>query len=57
MLNYLKTTIGVIGGSLLYSGVAFAGGDSSSQLPEPGTLALMAVGGAGLYLLRRRSQK
>jgi lysozyme family protein len=44
-----------IGGVLLFAGTAMA--DIAEPIPEPASMTLMAVGGAGLYLLNRRRQK
>ena len=44
-----------LGAVLLFAGTAMA--DVQTPIPEPASLTLMAIGGAGLYLLNRRRQK
>ncbi len=47
-------TGGALGGSSLIAGTASEIANTSSAVPEPGTLTLFAVGGAGLLIRRRR---
>ena len=51
----LRVLATAIGGVLLLAGNAFA--DVPVPVPEPASMTLMAVGGAGLYLLNRRRRK
>jgi hypothetical protein len=51
----LRLVIGATVAVLLFAGVAFA--DEPSPVPEPATTTLMALGGAGMYLLNRRRKK
>jgi hypothetical protein len=51
----LRLLASAIGGVLLFAGTAMA--DIAQPIPEPASMTLMAIGGAGLYLLNRRRQK
>lgn len=54
-MSSLRLVIGAIGAVLLFAGVGFA--DDLTPVPEPATMTLMALGGAGMYLLNRRRKK
>jgi hypothetical protein len=50
-----RSVIGAVGAVLLCAGSAFA--NDVPTVPEPATMTLMAMGGAGMYLLNRRRRK
>jgi lysozyme family protein len=51
----LRVLVTAMGGVLLFAANAMA--DVQTPIPEPASMTLMAVGGAGLYLLNRRRRK